>query len=284
MSLPRSLLDAPLADLDLELRSGAWPEGLAGEVFVSTSERATAPIHGFFGDGVMIRLSLTPGTHGAPPGRFAWRHRRARHADPPPPRGPSRRLAGERPRLVLPVRVRQRGQHRAPALGRSPVRHVGRGPPRRGRPRLAAVPRRGRPARLVGRRRLRRAGPPAVPVHGPPRGRPRARLPVEHALAPAHRRGARRPVGRRRHHGAPLAPRRRDAAPVDAHRRPDPRLARARRLCLPGRPGRGARRRRTLGDDVHRRARLARPQGRPGGRAPTARPWRRGPCSASLPS
>ena len=75
MSLPRSLLDAPLADLDLELRSGAWPEGLAGEVFVSTSERATAPIHGFFGDGVMIRLSLTPGTHGAPPGRFAWRHR-----------------------------------------------------------------------------------------------------------------------------------------------------------------------------------------------------------------
>ena len=75
MSLPRSLLDAPLGDLDLELRGGHWPKGLAGEVFVSTSERATAPIHGFFGDGVMIRLSLTPGTHGAPADRFAWRHR-----------------------------------------------------------------------------------------------------------------------------------------------------------------------------------------------------------------
>ena len=75
MSLPRSLLDAPLADLDLELRSGAWPDGLGGELFVSTSERATAPVHGFFGDGVMIRLSLAPGTHGAPPGHFAWRQR-----------------------------------------------------------------------------------------------------------------------------------------------------------------------------------------------------------------
>ena len=69
------------------------------------------------------------------------------------------------------------------------------------------------------------------------------------------------------HHGAPLAARRRLAAPVDAHRRPDPRLAGARRLRLPGRPRRGARRRRALGDHVHRRARLARPQGRPGGRA-----------------
>ena len=75
MPIPRTLLDSPLTDLDLELRAGTWPEGLGGEVFISTSERATAPVHGFFGDGVMIRLSLTPGTHGAAPGRFAWRHR-----------------------------------------------------------------------------------------------------------------------------------------------------------------------------------------------------------------
>jgi all-trans-8'-apo-beta-carotenal 15,15'-oxygenase len=75
MPIPRTLLDSPLADLDLELRAGAWPHGLDGEIFISTSERATAPIHGFFGDGVMIRLSLTPGSHGAPADRFAWRHR-----------------------------------------------------------------------------------------------------------------------------------------------------------------------------------------------------------------
>ena len=75
MPIPRTLLDSPLTDLDLELRSGAWPQGLGGEVFISTSERATAPVHGFFGDGVMIRLSLAAGTHGAAPEHFAWRHR-----------------------------------------------------------------------------------------------------------------------------------------------------------------------------------------------------------------
>lgn len=74
MTLPRSLLDAPLADLDLELRAGTWPAGLAGELFVSASERATAPVHAFFGDGVVLRLSLTAGAHGAPAGRFPWRH------------------------------------------------------------------------------------------------------------------------------------------------------------------------------------------------------------------
>jgi len=72
--IPRSLLTAaPPDELDLVLAAGEWPEGLAGEVFVSASDKATAPRHGFFGDGIVRRLSLEPGTHGAAPGRFALR-------------------------------------------------------------------------------------------------------------------------------------------------------------------------------------------------------------------
>jgi carotenoid cleavage dioxygenase-like enzyme len=74
MSLPRTIL-APgtLADLDLECVDGALPEGLHGELFISTSEQETAGPHAFFGDGLLVRLSLAPGTHGAAPDRHAWR-------------------------------------------------------------------------------------------------------------------------------------------------------------------------------------------------------------------
>lgn len=77
MSIPRSIL-APggLGDLDLVCVAGSVPDGLRGEVFVSTAEPDTAGGHAFFGDGWMCRLSLAPGTHGAPADRFAWRARR----------------------------------------------------------------------------------------------------------------------------------------------------------------------------------------------------------------
>lgn len=76
MPLPRSIL-APgtLGDLDLRLVAGVWPDDIAGEVFISTSDVATAGRHAFFGDGWMIRLSLQPGSHGAPADAFAWRAR-----------------------------------------------------------------------------------------------------------------------------------------------------------------------------------------------------------------
>lgn len=44
-------------------------------MFVSASDVDTAPRHAFFGDGWMLRLSLRPGTHGAPADRWAWRGR-----------------------------------------------------------------------------------------------------------------------------------------------------------------------------------------------------------------
>lgn len=74
MPIPRSMMGSvPPAGLDLRLVAGTWPEGLEGELFVSTAEQATAGRHAFFGDGVMARLSLRPGTFGARPDRWAWR-------------------------------------------------------------------------------------------------------------------------------------------------------------------------------------------------------------------
>jgi len=74
MPIPRSILDrSGIPDLDLRLTQGAWPDDLAGEIFISTSDLATAPRHAFFGDGVMARLSLRPGSHGAGDGTWAWR-------------------------------------------------------------------------------------------------------------------------------------------------------------------------------------------------------------------
>lgn len=78
MPLPRSLLRRdPPRDLDLELVQGAWPEGCAGEMVISAPhpDGFDGP-HAFFGDGMTWRLSLQPGTFGAPPDRFALRQRR----------------------------------------------------------------------------------------------------------------------------------------------------------------------------------------------------------------
>jgi carotenoid cleavage dioxygenase-like enzyme len=74
MPVPRSILARDgFRDLDLALASGTWPEDLAGEIVLSTSDLATAPRHAFFGDGTVVRLSLRPGTHGAPSDGWAWR-------------------------------------------------------------------------------------------------------------------------------------------------------------------------------------------------------------------
>jgi all-trans-8'-apo-beta-carotenal 15,15'-oxygenase len=74
--IPRSILAGDgFADLDLALdpTGGPWPADLTGEIFITASDQQTAPLHAFFGDGTVIRLSLRPGTHGAAPGTFAWR-------------------------------------------------------------------------------------------------------------------------------------------------------------------------------------------------------------------
>ena len=77
MSIPRTILaEGTLGDLDLRCVAGTVPAGLTGEVFISTSEPETAGAHAFFGDGMMVRLSLQPGTHGADGDRWAWRVRK----------------------------------------------------------------------------------------------------------------------------------------------------------------------------------------------------------------
>ncbi|MFD0683025.1 carotenoid oxygenase family protein [Actinomadura fibrosa] len=76
MPVPRSILGKQdPADLDLEVIAGAWPDDARGHVLVSSSDQRSHPVHAFFGDGIMARLALTPGTDGAPAGRFAWRSR-----------------------------------------------------------------------------------------------------------------------------------------------------------------------------------------------------------------
>ena len=72
MPLPSTLITARHRDLDLRLLSGAWPDDVAGEVFLSAPEPSARLASALFGFGVMIRLSLRPGTHGAPADRFAW--------------------------------------------------------------------------------------------------------------------------------------------------------------------------------------------------------------------
>ncbi len=73
MPLPRSLLTSSHQDVDLELVAGRWPDDLTGEMFISAPAPHAELTSGLFGFGVMIRMSLRPGTNGAPADRFAWR-------------------------------------------------------------------------------------------------------------------------------------------------------------------------------------------------------------------
>ena len=91
MPLPRSLFskDAP-QDHDLRVVDGRWPDGLSGELVVSAPHPDTlSGPHPFFGEGMIYRLSLAAGTHGAGPDAFAWRQGRID--------SPSARLRAKRP-------------------------------------------------------------------------------------------------------------------------------------------------------------------------------------------
>ncbi len=99
MPLPRSLFvrDDP-HDVDFTVTQGSWPRDLAGEVIISAPHPTTLDgPHPFFGDGMVYRLSLTPGMHGAPSNSFAWRQRRID--------SPSSRLRVKRPDLFTPTIV-----------------------------------------------------------------------------------------------------------------------------------------------------------------------------------
>lgn len=94
MPVPTSLLSGVPADFDLEVTSGTWPVDLTGEMVISSPLPDPALAHGFFGFGVMNRLSLQPAMHGAGPGALAWR---SKVID-----SPSRRLYERRPDVFIP--------------------------------------------------------------------------------------------------------------------------------------------------------------------------------------
>ena len=97
MPIPRSLFDrAEPRDHDLGVVAGEWPAGLTGELVLSAPHPDTfdGP-HPFFGDGMLYRLSLQPGTHGAADGSFAWRQGRID--------SPSARLRARHPELFTPT-------------------------------------------------------------------------------------------------------------------------------------------------------------------------------------
>ena len=99
MPIPRSLFSmATPEDHDLTVVAGEWPADLGGELVISAPHPSTfAGPHPFFGDGTTYRLSLEPGTHGAPDGRHAWRQRRIE--------SPSARLRAARPELFTPTMI-----------------------------------------------------------------------------------------------------------------------------------------------------------------------------------
>ena len=73
MSLPESLLRAPLSDIDLTVTHGTWPEGVHGEMFISAPVIDDRLSYQLFGFGAMVRVSMQAGSHGAAPDRFALR-------------------------------------------------------------------------------------------------------------------------------------------------------------------------------------------------------------------
>ena len=75
--------------MDLVLTSGTWPREVTGEALFSSPEPVPGVPYALFGPGRLCRLSLQPGTHGAPEGRFAWRSHRVD--------SPSARLFGAAP-------------------------------------------------------------------------------------------------------------------------------------------------------------------------------------------
>jgi all-trans-8'-apo-beta-carotenal 15,15'-oxygenase len=73
MPTPATLTTGRHGDFDLEVVAGRWPEDISGEMLFSAPRLSGGLPYGIFDVGCLVRLSLTPGTHGAPDGRFAWR-------------------------------------------------------------------------------------------------------------------------------------------------------------------------------------------------------------------
>jgi carotenoid cleavage dioxygenase-like enzyme len=75
MALPRTILaDIAPSDANLRVVQGQWPSDMSGYFFLASPNPAYKGKHAFFADGVLYRLSLTPGTHGAGPAELAFRH------------------------------------------------------------------------------------------------------------------------------------------------------------------------------------------------------------------
>ena len=259
MSLPRSLLDAPLADLDLELRSGAWPDGPGGRglrLDLRTGHRPDPRLLRRRRDDPPLAGSRHP-RRAARPVRLAAPG--ARHPDPPPAARPGPTCgrpaaSGGRRRSASPTRPTP---HPCPGTaGCSP----------RGTP---AAPSRSTPFRCGSSARSGSVTGGATTSSAPPCCRCSPRQPTppstpsrdclwSDALAPAHRRGARHPLGRRR----PTTVRRWPLAgvtlPQSMHT-----VAQTRDwlvlvdCAFRRRSRRGARRWRAHGHHVRRRARLA---------------------------
>ena len=76
MPLPRTLGTAGHRDLHLRVLDGVWPADITGELVLSAPGPKGAFDYALLSPGHVIRLSLRPGTFGAPSDRFAWRARR----------------------------------------------------------------------------------------------------------------------------------------------------------------------------------------------------------------
>ncbi len=73
MPTPDSLTTAQHHDFDLEVVAGTWPADVSGEMLFSAPSLSGSLPYGIFDFGAMVRLSLTPGTHGAAADHFALR-------------------------------------------------------------------------------------------------------------------------------------------------------------------------------------------------------------------
>ncbi len=68
-------MTAQLSDLDLHVISGAMPAGIHGEMVISAPVIDDRLSYQLFGFGALVRLSLTPGSFGAPADAHALRYR-----------------------------------------------------------------------------------------------------------------------------------------------------------------------------------------------------------------
>lgn len=68
------LNDIAPADADLKVVRGRMPADIGGAYFICSPDPRDDGPHGFYGSGVLYRLSLSPGQYGAGPDEYAWRH------------------------------------------------------------------------------------------------------------------------------------------------------------------------------------------------------------------